>query len=309
MSLPLNSDCMRRLPIALLALVLAACSSDDPGPPPGNVPGPLKAGRFVDHPVEGLEFSSGDAPVSLTDRQGTFSYRDGAPVRFDIGDIALGSAVAGAVTVTPLQLAPGAADTTDPRVTNVARLLQTLDADCDLSNGIRLTPTARSVGIGRSIDFDQSEAAFGSDSAVQNFLEAAGAGCRDAAAPDNGLVSGALARQRLGETLTYMETKGGRANRLPTANAGDDFPVDEGAVATLTVPWVRSGSGSLLSGNELARVLVAHGRPIPAAGIYATAAAGCLILLSSGWRSAWARRARGILAAATSAFNSFCRSA
>ncbi len=234
MSLPLNSDCMRRLPIALLALVLAACSSDDPGPPPGNVPGPLKAGRFVDHPVEGLEFSSGDAPVSLTDRQGTFSYRDGAPVRFDIGDIALGSAVAGAVTVTPLQLAPGAADTTDPRVTNVARLLQTLDADCDLSNGIRLTPTARSVGIGRSIDFDQSEAAFGSDSAVQNFLEAAGAGCRDAAAPDNGLVSGALARQRLGETLTYMETKGGRANRLPTANAGDDFPVDEGAVATLT---------------------------------------------------------------------------
>ena len=83
-------------------------------------------GRLIDAPVEGARFVSGTLS-GLTGPDGEFQYRQGEPVRFFIGEIALGEAVEGKPVITPLDLVPGGSLDT-PAVINIARLLQSLDA-------------------------------------------------------------------------------------------------------------------------------------------------------------------------------------
>jgi para-nitrobenzyl esterase len=59
-------------------------------------------------------------------------------VSFKLGSITLGSS-AGASLLTPLDLVTGAA-VTDARVLNRLQLLQTLDSDKDVDNGIVIDP-------------------------------------------------------------------------------------------------------------------------------------------------------------------------
>ena len=68
-------------------------------------------------------------------------------------------------------------------------------------------------------------------------------------------------------------------------------------VATLALTWASSGSGSLLSGHDLAGFLASHGETAAAVGIYLTAAAGCGVILTAPWPSRvarWLRAATGI---------------
>ena len=83
-------------------------------------------GQFIDGPVEGLRYVSGNLS-GTTGRQGDFNYEHDQPVRFYIGDMLLGEAPAGKPVITPLDLVEnGTIDT--PAVINIARLLQSLDA-------------------------------------------------------------------------------------------------------------------------------------------------------------------------------------
>ena len=154
--------------LALSFLLLAtlatttACSGGGSSSPAANVdnPGSLLSGVFVDAPVEGLNYQT--ATMSgITDENGT--------VTFMIGDLMLGSA-AGSDIMTPIDLVPGAVDETDPTVTNICRLLQSLDWDGDLSNGIMITDTMRSEISGRMIDFTKDVSTF-NDYDVQAFLD------------------------------------------------------------------------------------------------------------------------------------------
>lgn len=95
-------------------------------------------GRLVDAPVEGVHFVSGSL-AGVTGPAGEFQYQQGELVRFYIGDIALGEAVAGKPIVTPLDLVPGGTLDT-PAVINIARLLQSLDA---VPGDERITITAQ----------------------------------------------------------------------------------------------------------------------------------------------------------------------
>lgn len=97
-----------------------------------------RTGVFVDSPVEGLRYETRGAD-GLTNAQGEFEYRRNETVSFFIGDLPLGEAQ-GAEIVTPLDLVDGADDHTNPTVTNIAVLLQTLDEDGNTSNGITITP-------------------------------------------------------------------------------------------------------------------------------------------------------------------------
>ena len=125
--------------IALCALAAAALSSCGGGGDGGPGPALEGEGRFLDSPVEGLEYSSGDIS-GVTDSWGTFAYDAGeGTVRFFIGDIVLGEGAAHA-TMTPVSLVAGAEDETDPTVTNIARFLLTLDDDADPANGILIIP-------------------------------------------------------------------------------------------------------------------------------------------------------------------------
>lgn len=115
-------------------------ASPAPAPGPGPAPAPL-VGVFKNSPAEGTFYETATLTGKTSDT-GLFNYRDGEQVTFYLGDnnnrLTLGSAL-GATEVTPVDLVPGATNVLSPRVTNIARLLQTLDEDGDPGNGIRIT--------------------------------------------------------------------------------------------------------------------------------------------------------------------------
>ena len=115
-------------------------------------------GVFIDSAVSGIRATSHDR-VNLTDVNGKFPYLQGAQVMFTIGDTFIGISL-GAPIMSPLSLVPGASDETDPEVTNIARFLQTLDFDQNLTNGIAIDSTVRDAAVGITMNFSQSIANF-----------------------------------------------------------------------------------------------------------------------------------------------------
>lgn len=136
-------------------------------------PGWALRGVFIDSSVEGLFYTT-PSLSGTTDSDGTFLYKPGEQLRFYIGymdGIFLGEA-AGQSVLTPIGIVPGAVDETNQAVINIARLLQTLDADGDNNNGIQITPAINDVLASkkREINFNQTAAAFGADPVVTGLL-------------------------------------------------------------------------------------------------------------------------------------------
>ena len=128
------------LNVVLASLMLAACGSSEEPLVQGKED-PLVQGKFVDGPVAGLAYSTSTGINGATDVNGTFNYRGGTSVdmvSFKLGSITLGTS-AGASLLTPLDLVTGAA-VTDARVLNRLQLLQTLDSDKDVDDGIVVDP-------------------------------------------------------------------------------------------------------------------------------------------------------------------------
>ena len=103
------------------------------------VPYPLyhpSKGHFIDSPVGGLGIIS-DTTNCKTDESGGFDYFPGERVELFLGHLPLGDALA-AHKISPLDIFESA-DTSDPRVINMARLLQSLDADASPKEGIMIT--------------------------------------------------------------------------------------------------------------------------------------------------------------------------
>ena len=94
-------------------------------------------GHFRDSPVEGTVINS-PTFKGKTGESGDFTFFPGESAVFSIGEVVLGTAALDN-RVTPLDFF-GGSDTTDPRVVNMARLLQSLDADADPKAGITITP-------------------------------------------------------------------------------------------------------------------------------------------------------------------------
>jgi hypothetical protein len=85
-----------------------------------------RTGNFANAPVEGMAYQSG-AIKGVTGPDGEFSYVADQPVQFALGDIELGSPVAGRAVLSTVDLVPGG-DDRSAAVINIARLLQSLDA-------------------------------------------------------------------------------------------------------------------------------------------------------------------------------------
>jgi hypothetical protein len=152
------------VPMMVLALFLAVgCSSSDDGPE-------VREGVFVDSPVAGLGY---ETPIrsGTTDENGRFFYEDGEIVHFFLGGLRLGEAP-GRPRLSPLDLVDGAEGVEEPAVTNMSRLLLSLDADCDPNNGIDI-PAAVRVLFGpegpvdpEALDFSLEPEEFGRTPAV-----------------------------------------------------------------------------------------------------------------------------------------------
>jgi len=124
---------------------------------------------FIDSPVEGLTYQSGSATPGTTDAEGMFVYTVGETLSFSVGGVELGTLPDGQLLVTPYDFGDAAE--------NIARLLQTLDADNNHLNGIdlRAASTALVDVTFESSGFIADAATF--ETAIQPVLDAAlGAG-------------------------------------------------------------------------------------------------------------------------------------
>ena len=188
-----------RMTAVLALLLVIGCGSNGSGGSSGSPVG-VASGQIIDSLLQGLDYRSASSS-GLTDAQGAFSHGTGETVTFSIGDLEIGS-TQGKPIATLLDLVPGArlVDVYGPlewttsvnsqRVKNIARFLQSLDSDCNVTNGIQITSQIRAEVSPRLIDFDQSSSDFGSNPVIADVfdrLNAAGAfsgGCAAALRPE-----------------------------------------------------------------------------------------------------------------------------
>ena len=128
--------------------VLIGCSSG------GSTTTTELIGSFVDSAVEGLDYkSSATGFTGFTDPRGfsgktnatgEYKFKEGDDVRFSIGNIILGETKGSTSPVSPVDLFlddPASSQ----KVVNVARILQSLDADKQPGNGITILPESVEV--------------------------------------------------------------------------------------------------------------------------------------------------------------------
>ena len=131
--------------MVLLAVFLTACGGDGDG---GITAQPnVREGIFVDSPVDGVAYST-PTQSGVTDSEGNFNYLEGESVTFTIGTINLGQEL-GRERLTPCNLVAGASDETHPTVTNICRLIISLDVDGDFDNGITISSEIRTEAEGK----------------------------------------------------------------------------------------------------------------------------------------------------------------
>ena len=130
----------------------------------------VQSGRFIDIPLEGLDYNTPSLD-GKTDTTGMFKFKEGETIAFSIGTLKLGSALA-RQALSLRDIVPGAGDASDRRLVNIGVLLQTLDKDGDLKNGIQITPdiTEKVSALTREIEFDQPPQSFKADADVMALI-------------------------------------------------------------------------------------------------------------------------------------------
>ncbi len=180
---------------AITCGLLVGCGgSDEAGDPPSTPSNALPAnavkGRLVDSAVANIHYKT-DTLSGVTDAQGQYNYLPGESVTFSIGEITF-APVAATGVVTPLDLA-GSYDSNNQSVVNISRLLQSLDADGDSSNGISITDAAKSAAT-VNIDFNVTTSEFENNAEVTAFVASHAHG--------GNLVTANAATTHLEQTLT-----------------------------------------------------------------------------------------------------------
>ncbi len=127
----------RAVLLAALSLILVACGGGGAGGSGDNNPTEQKTGRLIDSPVANVGYVlNGQGTGAVTSSTGAFEYTDGDHVAFSLGDIPLGDAPA--APVVRLQDLDSDSNISNAAI-NKSRLLLTLDADGDPTNGIQIS--------------------------------------------------------------------------------------------------------------------------------------------------------------------------
>ncbi|MFS2263061.1 adhesin [Vibrio vulnificus] len=149
-----------RLLTGCVALALAGCggSSDSSTPTPQS-----KTGVFLDSPVIGMNYRTATISDGVTTEDGKFTYLEGETVTFYLGDLTF-PAVKAAAQVTPADIGGGLATTT---TVNILQLLQSLDENGDLSDGITIPKDDASINAFEGIGLlDITNASFDTDASA-----------------------------------------------------------------------------------------------------------------------------------------------
>ena len=168
-----------------VAATLAACGGGGYGGDDGNngnnnpPPVTLADGQFVLERFDGLGVSSTGANDAATDAAGKFKFVVGQDVRLFVGDagnkLTIGTvtptAVNGGIAPIGLQDLKEVQNDNDQVLGNILVLLRALDADGDPTNGVKIdaaanAAVAKAVTGGKTVNFNQSAAAFAADPVI-----------------------------------------------------------------------------------------------------------------------------------------------
>lgn len=130
----------------------------------------VQEGVLIDSPVKGLNFKT-SSQAGITDDNGTFLYLDGETIEFLLGSLSLGQTV-GKLQLSPIDLINSIEGDTNPAVVNICRLLQSLDSDNNLDNGIQIDPQVINQIHGMQTDFNFDADFFYDDENVQALFDA-----------------------------------------------------------------------------------------------------------------------------------------
>jgi hypothetical protein len=182
-----------------------------------------RTGVFLDSAVEGLNYRTATRS-GQTNASGEFLYVDGETITFSIGSIDLPEVEANS-TLTPLDLA-GTTEVGSPVVSNILVLLQSLDADGDPGNGIKILDEAHiaASAVTNEINFDVATTTFRANPSVVALVTSSGS-------VNSSLVTVDAATSHFQSTLASN-------NVAPVANAGPNQIVLVSSGVTL------DGSGS-----------------------------------------------------------------
>lgn len=129
----------------------------------------VETGSFIDSAVANVSFKTATRS-GTTNANGEFTYIKGESVTFSIGDLIFPTVTASEI-VTPISLA-GATSIDNQQALNIARLLVSIDADGDPSNGITIHADAASAAT--AVDFNVDKVTFEANTAVTNLIANSG---------------------------------------------------------------------------------------------------------------------------------------
>ncbi|HEY9120519.1 MAG TPA: hypothetical protein VIN33_12230 [Marinobacter sp.] len=147
-----------------LAVVLSGCggggsSSDEPSGEPATPPSPTevtRTGVFTDSAVANIQYQTA-TQSGYTSALGEYEYVEGETVTFSIGGIAL-PPVPATGRITPADMTDGGSSA--DQLTNILRLLQSLDEDGNPDNGIAITDGTHQALENAVLVLDQPAATF-----------------------------------------------------------------------------------------------------------------------------------------------------
>ena len=127
-------------------------------------------GKFQGIPIEGLSYQT-PTLSGITDKKGQFRYIAGESLVFSIDKLILGETV-GKEKISLIDIVPGAENSSDQRVINLCILLQTLNKEGNINNGIQISGDIATIVSKYSgqLNFNQSSKAFRSDSVLKDLL-------------------------------------------------------------------------------------------------------------------------------------------
>lgn len=133
---------------------------------------PVLTGVFAG-PTSGLKYQT-PTLSGITSADGEFQYRAGEAISFFVGGLVLG-AVEAAPRLNLAQLVNRVAGKIDklcdPLVTNLGRLIHTLDQNGHIETGVCIAPAVHQLIGDTPIDFNQPVAAFADDPTVRGILD------------------------------------------------------------------------------------------------------------------------------------------
>lgn len=133
-----------------------------------NLPTGPATGILVDSPVAGVTYSASSGKSGTTDDNGRFDFTHGDKVEFKLGSLSLGS-ISGSLIVTPIELASG----NENKLQNLLILLQSLDSDSDLTNGITISRET-AAAVKSSLNLSASPETFANTAGLKDIMEASG---------------------------------------------------------------------------------------------------------------------------------------